>query len=149
MIHDILENFGSYLTTSAGYKNVFYNKLPEKGWNQYLPLAEIYVETTDYPLQSNMGATASVRSSVVFKSYFDSAFDNGSLEAMKFKSQKETGINAMLYSVNFLKALPNANNDFISISEVTPVSTNHISLIGDSRPIILIDYRLVIDWRFV
>lgn len=135
--------------TSAGFSTVFYNKIPEKGQLLKFPYAEIIIEDTQYPLQSNFGSSDPARSAINFKAYFDNPYENGTSANMVLRTQKETSIYQMFYDINFLKALPNINNDFIVIENIIPTTSIHIDINGITNNLILVDYRFDIMWRVV
>lgn len=147
MIHDIIKNFGVYLTTSAGYSQVFYNQVLEKGGMLKAPYAEIWIDDTNYPIQPNLGIPAT--SHCIFKSYFTNLYDNGSIENMELRSQKEIEIYQLFHNSNFLSALQDNNNSFVNIDEVIPATNVYTDINGITNNLIMIDYRFDILWRVI
>lgn len=149
MITDILKNFGEYLITSAGYKSVYYNAIPEKGSSLFSPYAEIIIEDSEYPLQPNLGASAPAKSRIIFKSYFESNYDNGTLENLHQRSLKEIELFQMLQAQNFGDILQTNSNSFIDMEDIAPTTTIHTDINGIANHLILIEYRFTLVWRVV
>lgn len=147
MIHDIIKNFGAYLTTSAGYSQVFYNQVQEKGGMLNPPYAEIWIDDTNYPIQANLGIPAI--SHCIFKSYFRNTFENGTVENMELRSQKEIEIYQMFHNPLFLSSLQDNNNSFVNIDEVIPATNVYTDINGITNNLIMVDYRFDILWRVI
>ena len=101
MVSDILSIIGDFLLTSAGgFKNVYYDYVPDKGSMLSYPIAELYSRESNYPVQPNFGTSLPIRTNIVFKCYFERENEIGSKQAMIEKSEKETLIFNILRDIN-------------------------------------------------